>query len=294
LLHCNNADFAGAAKDEAIEAIAIRREPQGWVALSGCNTLRMTPRRTRPAGWPGVHRAQSHHTAATQATRRNRDFSANTAEVGGLIVIGEQFVMLSAHENKPTGKSGQRARKKKAGQQTKADEQHTAATDQLRDTAAEISQEMGLETGQETVQETSQETGQEIDQETGGDTSAQVSIETLPATAGATEITASEPMAAVELVPVSVQAIADAYRDYTATSLEHAFAFFGKLAAARSPAEAFEIQMQFAKEACEAFVAGSQKIADLQGQLARQRVMHLEGFAARITQTTFELRATRH
>ena len=234
---------------------------------------------------------------ATPATRRNREFSANMAEVGGSIAFGEQFVMLSAHENKP-GKSGQRTRKKKAGQRTKAEEQHTAATEQSPEATAELvqelSQESRQETGQETNQETSYETSQEAVQETSGETTAQIPVETLPDTASAMEIAATEPLGEVELVPVSAQAIADACRDYTSTSLEHAFAFFGKLAAARSPAEVFELQMQFAKEACEAFVAGSQKIADLQGQLARQRAMNLEGFVARITQTTFELRATRH
>jgi hypothetical protein len=181
--------------------------------------------------------------------------------------------MLSADDNKPIGKPGQRARKKKAGQRAKAGEEHATVAAQSPDTAAELSQE--------------------VDQETNLETSADISvrvpsIETLPAEA------ASAPVISTELVPVSVQTIADAYSDYTRTSLERAWTFLGKLASARSPAEAFEFQMEFAKQACESFVAESQKIAELHGQLAKQRAVHLEGFVARITQTTFELRATRH
>jgi phasin family protein len=185
--------------------------------------------------------------------------------------------MLSADDNKPIGKPGQRARKKKAKQQTTGVEQHATAAAQSPDTAVEISQEVDQEANQETHQETSE------------DISVQVPLtETLPA-----EV-ASAPVAAMELVPVSIQTIAEAYGDYTRTSLERAWNFLGRLASARSPAEAFELQMEFAKQAYESFVAESEKIVELHGQLARQKVVHFEGFVARITQTTFELRATRH
>jgi hypothetical protein len=98
----------------------------------------------------------------------------------------------------------------------------------------------------------------------------------------------------VEPSQASTQAIADAYSDYTRTSLEHAWTFLGKLATARSPVEAFELQMEYAKQVCGSLIAESQKIAELHGQLTRQRVMHFEGFVARLTQTTLEIRATRH
>lgn len=108
------------------------------------------------------------------------------------------------------------------------------------------------------------------------------------------EIAASPPVAPVEPSQVSARAIADAYSDYLRTSLERAWAFLGKLAAARSPVEAFELQMEYAKQASDSFVAESQKIAELHEQLTRQRVTHFEGFVARLTQTTLEIRATRH
>ncbi|MGV7217170.1 phasin family protein [Bradyrhizobium sp. UFLA05-112] len=205
---------------------------------------------------------------ATPATSRNRDFSANTAEGCGFIDLGSDFVMLSADQTKPTGKSGQRNRKKKT-KQTKADEQHATATDQLP--AAEP--------------ETSQATELEAD--------VDLNLQ-LPSTEISTTEAADVPAASMELVPVSLQAITDAYGDYTRRSFEHAWSFVGKLASASSPAEAFELQMEFAKQAYDSFVAESQKIAGLHEQLVKQRVVNFEGFVARITQTTLEVRATRH
>lgn len=195
--------------------------------------------------------------------------------------------MLSAGENKTTGKSGRRGAKKKAGQRTRAGEQHATAAHQLPDASAEISQENKQENKQEAEQEIRQETSREI--------SAQIpSAAALPGEASGMEIAASAPVAPVEPSQASPQAIADAYSDYTRTSLEHAWNFLGKLAAARSPVEAFELQMEYAKQVCGSLIAESQKIAELHGQLTRQRVMHFEGFVAKLTQTTLEIRATRH
>ncbi|MET4722175.1 hypothetical protein ABIF63_006281 [Bradyrhizobium japonicum] len=194
--------------------------------------------------------------------------------------------MLGTSENKPTGKSGRRGAKKKAGQRTRASEQHATAAHQLPDATAEISQE--------TKQENRQENEQEIRQETSPEVGAQVpSAAALPVEASGMEIAASA-VAPVEPSQASTQAIADAYSDYTRTSLEHAWTFLGKLATARSPVEAFELQMEYAKQVCGSLIAESQKIAELHGQLTRQRVMHFEGFVARLTQTTLEIRATRH
>jgi len=196
--------------------------------------------------------------------------------------------MLSAGENKTTGKSGRRGAKKKAGQRTRAGEQHATAAHQLPDASAEISQE----NKQESTQENRQEAEQEIRQETSREISAQIpSAAALPGEASGMEIAASAPVAPVEPSQASPQAIADAYSDYTRTSLEHAWNFLGKLAAARSPVEAFELQMEYAKQVCGSLIAESQKIAELHGQLTRQRVMHFEGFVAKLTQTTLEIRA---
>ncbi|MBH5389601.1 MULTISPECIES: phasin family protein [Bradyrhizobium] len=213
--------------------------------------------------------------AATQATAHNRDFSANATEARGFIDIREPFAMLSAVDNKPTGKSGRRGGKKKSGQRTGAGEQRASAAHLLSDASAE------------NRQDSEQKPGREISGEI-------PSAAALPDESPGMEIAASPPVAPVEPFQASTQAIADAYSDYIRTSLEQAWSFLGKLAAARSPVEAFELQMAYAKQASDSFVAESQKITELHEQLTRQRVMHFEGFVARLTQTTLEIRAMRH
>lgn len=187
--------------------------------------------------------------------------------------------MLSAVDNKPTGKSGRRGGKKKSGQRTGAGEQRASAAHQSPDAS--------VETRQKIEQQTEQEPSRQI--------SAEIpSAAALPDEASGMEIAASPPVAPIEPFQASTQAIADAYSGYIGTSLEQAWSFLGKLATARSPVEAFELQMAYAKQACESFAAEAQKIAQLHEQLTRQRVMHFEGFVARLTQTTLEIRATHH
>jgi hypothetical protein len=81
-----------------------------------------------------------------------------------------------------------------------------------------------------------------------------------------------------ETTPVSLQTIADAYGEYSKKSIEQTSTFFANLANARSLPKAFELQTAFAREAYETFVAESRKIRDLHRELAKQRLMRLEGF----------------
>jgi hypothetical protein len=178
------------------------------------------------------------------------------------------------------GKPAPRRGKKKA----KAGAQQDARSEPLQDAAAQA-EEAAAQTEEIAVP------AEEIATEIGAPVAE---TEGAPAEASIVEFIANPPAVSVDVVPVNLQTIATAYGDYTRRSLERAWTFLGKLASARSPVEAFEIQMAFAKEACETFVAESQKISDLHGELAKQRVLNFEGFVARITQTTFELRATRH
>jgi hypothetical protein len=85
------------------------------------------------------------------------------------------------------------------------------------------------------------------------------------------------PAAAEESAPVSYRALADAWGNYSRTSLEQTKAYFEKLAGVRSLGAAFQVQAEFAKQACETFVAQSQRIGELQGELAKQRLKRLEG-----------------
>ena len=112
-----------------------------------------------------------------------------------------------------------------------------------------------------------------------------------PLETSATDIIPTVPVSA-EPVVASLATIANAYGAYTGKSVELTWSFLEKLAAVRSLDKAFEVQTEFAKQAFETFLAESRKIHELHSELARQRVVHLEGFVARITQTTFVPRGT--
>lgn len=91
--------------------------------------------------------------------------------------------------------------------------------------------------------------------------------------------------ATTEARPVSIQTIANAYGDYTRNSLQETRSYVAKLMEVRSVDKAFEVQSVFAKRAYENFVAESQKIFDLYGQLARQTLNSWQACAGKATQT---------
>ncbi len=78
-------------------------------------------------------------------------------------------------------------------------------------------------------------------------------------------------------------AIASAYGDYTKKSFEDTKSFVEKLSGVKSIDKALEVQTEFAKSAYETFVAESQKIAGLYGDLAKQTFKPLEGIVAKFT-----------
>ena len=79
------------------------------------------------------------------------------------------------------------------------------------------------------------------------------------------------------------QAIASAYGDYTKKSFEDTKSFVEKLSSVKSLDKAIEVQTEFAKSAYETFVAESQKIAGLNGDLAKQTFKPLEGIVAKFS-----------
>ncbi len=80
-----------------------------------------------------------------------------------------------------------------------------------------------------------------------------------------------------------IQAIASAYGDYTKKSFEDTKSMVEKLSGVKSLDKAIELQTEFAKSAYETFVAESQKIAGLYGDLAKQTFKPLEGLVAKFT-----------
>jgi hypothetical protein len=81
------------------------------------------------------------------------------------------------------------------------------------------------------------------------------------------------------------QAIATAYGDYTKKSFEDTKSFVEKLSSAKSFDKVIEIQTEFAKTAYETFVAESQKISALYGDLAKQSYKPFDAVVAKMTPT---------
>ena len=73
------------------------------------------------------------------------------------------------------------------------------------------------------------------------------------------------------------QAIATAYGEYAKKSFEDGKAFVEKLSGVKSLDKAIELQTEYARSAYETFVAESQKIAGLYGDLAKQSYKPFEG-----------------
>lgn len=194
--------------------------------------------------------------------------------------------MLNAGGNKgKTERRGRKAepRKQAAGQQGFEAEPRP---DQLQDAQEQINEQIGAPVASiDQLQDAQEQVNEQI--------SAPVAWSDIsPLETSATDIIPTVPAVSAEPVVASIATIANAYGAYTGKSVELTWSFLEKLAAVRSLDKAFEVQTEFAKQAFETFLAESRKIHELHSELARQRVVHLEGFVARITQTTFVPRGT--
>jgi phasin protein len=96
---------------------------------------------------------------------------------------------------------------------------------------------------------------------------------------------AAEPLSAApasaEPAPVSLQTIANAYRDYTRKSLEEFGSFVEQLSGVRSLDKAMTVQSEFVKRAYETSVAESQKICELHNRLAKQSLDPFKGLTGK-------------
>lgn len=89
--------------------------------------------------------------------------------------------------------------------------------------------------------------------------------------------------AAADNYPLNLQAIINAYADYSMKSFEQGRFLVEKLVAVRSFDQAIELQNEFARQAFANFVAHSQKMYELYGALAEQLLRPWERVAARMT-----------
>jgi hypothetical protein len=170
--------------------------------------------------------------------------------------------MSTTHQSKAGGKPGQRSRK--ADQRgRKSDQQQSPKLDQ-QDANEQI---------HATVASTDASTN-------GAVALADAPSISTVAPADTPSITAVAP---ADNLPISIQTIANAYGDYTKKSLHDTRSFVEKLMGVRSLDKAVVIQIEFARQAYETFVAESQKISGLYGELAKQIFKPLEGFVAKVT-----------
>jgi hypothetical protein len=98
------------------------------------------------------------------------------------------------------------------------------------------------------------------------------------------ESASAEPSPA-EPAPVSLQTIANAYRDYTRKSLEEFGSFVEQLSGVRSLDKAMTVQSEFVKRAYETSVAESQKICELHNRLAKQTLDPFKGLTGKTPAT---------
>jgi hypothetical protein len=191
--------------------------------------------------------------------------------------------MLGADENetKPVGKGG----KRKSAQSGKKTER-SRKTGQPKETPDQLQAQDGA---QEAIVEATIAEAATTEEQIIHEQMAEESISTPPASAENSTRSHAAPETSVttEVTPaVSVQALTNAYGDYSWKSLDQARTFFEQLAGVRSLDKAFQLQSDFAREAYDTFVAESRRIRELHGTLAKQRLGHLEEFVARMTRPT--------
>jgi len=154
--------------------------------------------------------------------------------------------MSTTHQNKPSGKPGQRSRKANP-RSPKPDRQQSPKLDQ--------------------------QDAKEQNDATVSSTDASTNGAVAPA-----DVPSIGAVASADNFPISMQTIASAYGDYTKKSLQDTRSFVEKLMGVRSLDKAIEIQSEFARQAYETFVAESQKISELYSELAKQIFKPFEGF----------------
>ena len=171
--------------------------------------------------------------------------------------------MSSTDQGKPTGKSGRRKgkgdRRKKAVSQENLPE--SPAPDQLQSP----DQDQELQQPQPAAAPSPSELA----------SAEPASAESVSAESASAEPSPAEP------APVSLQTIANAYRDYTRKSFEEFGSFVEQLSGVRSLDKAMTVHTEFVKRAYETSVAESQKICELHNRLAKQTLDPFKGLTSK-------------
>jgi len=218
---------------------------------------------------------------------------------------------MSTTENKPAGKSGGRKgkgeRRKKAVTQQSLPESPAPAQLQSPDQDQELQQPEPVHTESPTVEPPAVEepvvavvASPEPQPAAAPSPSEPAPAEPAPAELASVEPPPAEPVSAepalaepspaepisaapasAEPATVSLQTIANAYRDYTRKSIEDFGSFVEQLSGARSLDKAMTVQSEFVKRAYETSVAESQKICELHNRLAKQTLDPFKGMTGK-------------
>ena len=207
--------------------------------------------------------------------------------------------MSTTDETKPAGKSGRR--KGKGDRKKKADARQTPAPVQLQnpEPVEPPSPDLSLQSQAEPAvvesppMDQAPPVAEPVEAVAAAPEPAPAAApspaEPEPAAAAAPAPTEPEPAAAAppaaEPAPVSLQTIANAYRDYTRKSFQEFGSFVEQLSGARSLDKAMTVQTEFVKRAYETSVAESQKICDLHTRLAQQTLDPFKGLAGKTSPT---------
>ena len=216
------------------------------------------------------------------------------------LTLGTGKEMSNTDEGKPAGKSGQRSRKGERGKKTvsKKGPPESPAPVQLQSPDQDqplqpqpVHAESPKVDEPPTIDEPIDAVAASPEPPTAGAPSPAEPAPAEPATAepaqaesATAEPTPAEP-APAEPAPVSLQTIANAYRDYTRKSFEDFGSFFEQLSGARSLDKAMSVHSEFVKRAYETSVAESQRICELHSKLARQTLEPLQGLVGKARET---------
>lgn len=188
--------------------------------------------------------------------------------------------MSSTDETKPAAKSGRRNKKGEARRQ-KSNSAASPAPVQMQ--TPELEQEQVPEADLQPA--VSQPHEAVIAEAMAAEETVADAGSPLPADAPSPAEPAPTEPAMAEPSPISLQTIANAYRDYTRKSFEEFGSFFEQLTGARSLDKAMEVQTEFVKRAYENSVAESQKIRELHRKLARQTLEPFGGLVGKTPET---------
>jgi hypothetical protein len=206
----------------------------------------------------------------------------------GVILEQGNSTMSTTHQDKPGGKPRQRSRKA---------EQRSRKPDRPRLDQREADEQ--IHAARASIDPTTIDTAAPEDEAAAAEASSISAVAPADAPsigavalAEASSTGAAEPanpasngaVAPADNLQISIQTIANAYSDYTRKSLEETTSFVDKLTGVRSLDKAIEIQAEFAKQVYETFVAESQRICGLYGELARQIFKPWRGFVVKLTQ----------